>query len=129
VRPSGSSSMAPAAMVVSPRSVGRAAAFSRGGSGTRRICCLPPRHSGTIHSLVWSTGVAQSCFNSLFSSAKIMLSPNELRGSVRQRRRLVPRSSTSDSQATKQEKASAPNRCFQTETITGTHHHTHRLSS
>ncbi|GJN17417.1 hypothetical protein PR202_gb04480 [Eleusine coracana subsp. coracana] len=41
-----------------------------------------------------------------FFPAKIMLSPSEPRGSVAQRRRLVPRSSTSDSQATtKQEKA------------------------
>ncbi|KAK3162224.1 hypothetical protein QOZ80_1BG0087020 [Eleusine coracana subsp. coracana] len=79
--------MAPAAMAasVSPRLAGRPAPFSRGAgvcSGAR-ICGLPPR-----------------------GSAKIMLSPSEPRGSVAQRRRLVPRSSTSDSQATtKQEKA------------------------
>ncbi|GJM92821.1 hypothetical protein PR202_ga09325 [Eleusine coracana subsp. coracana] len=72
---------------VSPRLAGRPAPFFRGAGGGvcsgARICDLPPR-----------------------GSAKIMLSPSEPRGSVAQRRRLVTRSSTSDSQATtKQDKA------------------------
>ncbi|TVU34740.1 hypothetical protein EJB05_16623 [Eragrostis curvula] len=78
--------MAPAAMAAPVASVSpRSAAFAPGGgvrSGAR--ICLPQRHA-----------------------AKVLLPPNELRGSVTtQRRRLVLRSSTSDSQATtKQEKA------------------------
>lgn len=76
--------MAPAALVapISPHSAGRATAAVLAAAGFRsgRTTCLPAGHSG-----------------------KIVLQPNELLRSVRQRRRFALRSSSDDSKPTEKE--------------------------